>query len=58
MQHFSDRRVPVYAKDRKTLKGSVTVGTTSIGAAKVAGTEAAAKTRIDGVEAWVGKDYR
>ena len=53
----STQKLPVYDKDRQ-LKGHVTHSTTSIGAAKVAGTETAARTRINGNEAWIGKDYR
>ena len=48
--------VKVYAQDRVTVLGVVTKQTTSIGAAKAAGTIAAYQAKIDGAWAWVAKD--
>jgi hypothetical protein len=50
-------RIKVYDTDRKTVLGTVSRQTTSIGAAKLAGTMAARFTKIDGEWAWVAKDY-
>lgn len=50
-------RIKVYGTDRKTVLGTVSRQTTSIGAAKLAGTVAALFTKIDGAWAWVAKDY-
>lgn len=47
---------PVYSPDRKTLLGEVSRQTTSIGAAKVAGTIAAYRGTVNGKPAWIGKD--
>jgi hypothetical protein len=54
----NQRRVPVYAKDRETLLGDVAPSATSVGAAKVAGSETAVWTKVDGRDAWVAADYR
>jgi hypothetical protein len=49
--------IKVYDTDRKTVLGKVSRQTTSIGAAKLAGTVAARFTKIDGEWAWVAKDH-
>ena len=50
---FSNKRINVYAEDRKTILGTVSATATSIGAAKVANSPAAYQARIHGQYAWV-----
>ncbi len=58
MTSTKDRpRIKVYAADRETVLGTVSWQTSSIGAAKVAGTLAARYTKIDGEWVWVAKDH-
>jgi hypothetical protein len=51
---FSNKRINVYAEDRKKILGTVSATATSIGAAKVANSPAAYWARIHGQYAWVG----
>ena len=48
--------VPVLDKRGGKVVGHVSTSTTSIGAAKVAGTPSAEFALIDGVWSWVGKE--
>ena len=50
---FSNKRINVYAEDRKTILGTVSASATSIGAAKVANSPRAYWARIHGQYAWV-----
>jgi hypothetical protein len=50
---FSNKRVNVYAEDRKKILGTVSASATSIGAAKVANSLGAYWARIHGQYAWV-----
>ena len=54
---MNTNRIKVYDTDRKTVLGTVSRQTTSIGAAKLAGTMAARYTKINGEWCWVAKDY-
>ena len=53
---FGKKRVNVYAKERKTILGTVSASATSIGAAKVANSPAAYRARINGEYGWVSMD--
>jgi hypothetical protein len=50
-------RIKVYDTDRKTVLGTVSRQTTSVGAGKLAGTMTARYTKINGEWCWVAKDY-
>ena len=53
----NQKPVRVYNKARMFV-GHVSSNTTSVGAAKLAGTQTAALTKIGRRTVWLGKDYR